>query len=307
MAPTSSIALLATLVVLATSTHAVPTASTLLPRQDAITPVPAGEIAAFKPYSWFAAAANCNASMTIDWSCGEKCDANPGFKPVASGGDGVVTQFWYVGYDPTLDEIIVGHQGTDFSKILPIITDLLIKQVPLDSTLFPGIQQSVKVHQGFAGTQGRSAPGVVAAVEEALSAYPTRNVTVVGHSLGAAIALLDAVYLPLHLPSNVTVRYVGYASPRVGNQAFADYVDAQPMSFTRVNNKEVPVPVLPPIDLFGYHHPSGEIHIRDDDVWVSCPGQDNPSVQCSAGAVNLLNWNASQHLGPYDGVMIGGC
>ena len=105
---------------------------------------------------------------------------------------------------------------------------------------------------------------------------------------------MDAVYLPLHLPSNVTVRYVGYASPRVrnsasvhahpysyssrsflqvGNQAFADYVDAQPMSFTRVNNKRDPVPVLPPIDLFGYHHPNGEIHIRDDDVWVSCPGK----------------------------------
>ncbi|KAI1790374.1 alpha/beta-hydrolase [Ganoderma leucocontextum] len=307
MAPTSFFALLATLIALSTSTRAVPTVSTHLPRQDAITPVDRAQIAAFKPYTWFAAAANCNASTTVDWSCGEKCDANPGFKPVASGGDGIVTQFWYVGYDPALDEIIVGHQGTDFSKIIPLITDLLIKQVPLDSDLFPGIEQSVKVHQGFAGTQSRSAPGIVAAVNEALSAYPTRNVTVVGHSLGAAIALLDAVYLPLHLPSDVTVRYVGYASPRVGNQAFADYVDAQAMSVTRVNNKKDPVPVLPTIELFNYHHASGEIHIRDDDVWVSCPGQDNPSAQCSTGAVNLLNWNASQHLGPYDGVMIGGC
>ena len=30
------------------------------------------------------------------------CNANPGFKPVASGGDGAVTQTWFVGYDPTL-------------------------------------------------------------------------------------------------------------------------------------------------------------------------------------------------------------
>ena len=116
---------------------------------------------------------------------------------------------------------------------------------------------------------------------------------------------------------------------QVGNQAFADYVDAQPVSFTRINNKEDPVPVLPPIQVLGYHHVSGEIHIRDDDIWVSCPGesmrlgpakygvqsneplgflgQDNPSVQCSAGAVTVLNWNASQHVGPYDGVTIGGC
>jgi hypothetical protein len=30
------------------------------------------------------------------------CDANPNFQPVASGGDGGDMQFWYVGFDPTL-------------------------------------------------------------------------------------------------------------------------------------------------------------------------------------------------------------
>jgi len=28
------------------------------------------------------------------------CDANPNFKPTASGGDGSDVQFWYVGFDP---------------------------------------------------------------------------------------------------------------------------------------------------------------------------------------------------------------
>lgn len=37
--------------------------------------------------------------------------------PVASGGDGDSTQFWYVGYDPILDEVVVAHQGTDTSKL----------------------------------------------------------------------------------------------------------------------------------------------------------------------------------------------
>lgn len=23
----------------------------------------------------------------------------------------------------------------------------------------------------------------------------------------------------------------------------------------------------------GYHHPSGEVHIMDDDQWLSCPGK----------------------------------
>ena len=81
---------------------------------------------------------------------------------------------------------------------------------------------------------------------------------------------------------------------QVGNQAFADYVDAQPMSFTRVNNKRDPVPVLPPIDLFGYHHPNGEIHIRDDDVWVSCPGKSTvawPEYYALRRSLMCFVWN----------------
>ncbi|PIL24850.1 hypothetical protein GSI_12736 [Ganoderma sinense ZZ0214-1] len=308
MAPTSSFALLAVLVALASGIHAAPATSVpgLLARQDAIMPLTPEEVSAFKPYTWYAATTACNLSAIMDWSCGTNCEANPTFKPIATGGDGDLTQFWFAGYDPTLDTVIVAHQGTDASKLFPILIDLDIKQVNLNSTLFPGIDPSVKVHEGFAGTHGRSAPGVIAAVQQALSMYPTKNVTAVGHSLGAAIALLDAVYLPLHLPSDVTVRYRGYASPRVGNQAFADYFDSLGMSATRVNNKEDPVPVLPPIQILGYHHVSGEIHIRDD-VWVSCPGQDNPSDQCSAGDVTFSNFDATQHPGPFDGVSVGTC
>ena len=114
---------------------------------------------------------------------------------------------------------------------------------------------------------------------------------------------------------------------QVGNQAFADYFDSLGMSATRVNNKEDPVPVLPPIQILNYHHVSGEIHIRDDNVWVSCPGksmhwslegvtsndslgflgQDNPSEQCSTGDVNFGNFDATEHPGPFDGVSVGTC
>ncbi|EJF64419.1 alpha/beta-hydrolase [Dichomitus squalens LYAD-421 SS1] len=304
MAPSSWFTLLFALSAISVGVRAVPAPHTLTARQDAIIPLPPAEIAAFKPYTWYASTANCNPSSTKAWNCGENCDANPTFEPVDSGGDGIFTQFWYVGYDPTLNVVVVGHQGTDVSKIIPVLIDLDIPLVQLDAELFPGVDPSVRVHQGFAGTQSRSAPGVLAAVEEALSLYPTKNVTVVGHSLGAAIALLDAVYLPLHLPSDVNVRYIGYASPRVGDQAWANYVDSLHMNITRINNKEDPVPVLPPIEIFGYHHASGEVHIRDDDVWVSCPGQDNPSDQCSTGAVNITTFDAAQHPGPYDGVTI---
>ena len=59
------------------------------------------------------------------------CEANQGFQPSASGGDGTYTQFceqWlafgkdnknrdphlgYVGFDPDHDTVIVAHQGTN--------------------------------------------------------------------------------------------------------------------------------------------------------------------------------------------------
>ena len=36
-------------------------------------------------------------------------------------------------------------------------------------------------------------------------------------SLGAALALLDGVFLRLQLPTTVSIKFVGYGLPRVGN------------------------------------------------------------------------------------------
>ena len=46
-----------------------------------------------------------------------------------------------------------------------------------------------------------------------------------GHSLGAAVALLDAAMLRMQLSSDVAVESVVFGQPRVGNQQFADMID----------------------------------------------------------------------------------
>ena len=76
----------------------------------------------------------------------------------------------------------------------------------------------------------------------------------------------------------------------------------------------------------GYHHPSGEVHIMNDNEWVSCPGnnyvsrmenftnhnlpillgQDNPSKECIVGDVpNIFDGDLSNHDGPYNGITMG--
>ncbi|KAF8999366.1 lipase [Hymenopellis radicata] len=276
----------------------------LLEARQSITTLSASAIAAFKPYSFYASAAYCKPSVTLTWTCGSNCDANSHFQPVASGGNGDSVQFWYVGYDPSLKAVIVGHQGTDTSKLLPLITDASIFLKKLDNKLFPGIGSDIKVHEGFGESQADSATQVLAAVESAMSTHSTSTVTVVGHSLGGGIALIGGVYLDLQLPSaNVSV--VTYGMPRVGNQEFADYVDAH-LSVSHVNNKEDVVPILPGRSL-GYHHCSGEKHILDSGAWVACPGkQDNTDSQCTTGDVkSLFEGDADDHDGPYDGVNMG--
>lgn len=58
-----------------------------------ITPLTSTQVKAFTPYTYYASAGYCKPSVTKTWTCGANCNANPGFRPIASGGDGSNTQF----------------------------------------------------------------------------------------------------------------------------------------------------------------------------------------------------------------------
>ncbi|KAF5312472.1 hypothetical protein D9619_002478 [Psilocybe cf. subviscida] len=222
--------------------NAAPTLVEISARQT-ITALNSAQIGVFRPFTHFASTAYCQPSTTLAWNCGSNCQANSDFIPVASGGDGSSIQFWYVGFSPSQASVIVAHQGTDTSKIQADATDLDAFQQSLDSSLFPGVSSSVKAHNGFSDEQAKTAPAILSAVQQAISAHGATKVTIVGHSLGAALALLDGVYLPLHI-SGVSFQVIGYGMPRVGNQAFANYVDAH-LSVTHINNREDLVPIVP--------------------------------------------------------------
>lgn len=287
-------------ILFATAVQAFPSLST----RQSITALATSQIDQFTPYTYYASAGYCTNTQTLAWDCGTNCDANPGFKPVASGGNGDSVQYWFVGYDPNLDTVIVSHQGTNPSEIMPLVTDADFFLTTLDSTFFPGISSDIEVHNGFQDAQTSTATDVLAAVESAMSTYSTTSVTMVGHSLGAAITLLDSVYLPLWLPAGTTFTTIGYGLPRVGNQAFADYVDAN-LHLTHINNEEDPIPICPGMFL-DFVHPAGEVHIQDSGEWASCPGQDNPSTQCIVGDVpEIWDGDESDHDGPYNGVEMG--
>jgi hypothetical protein len=96
-----------------------------------------------------------------------------------------------------------------------------------------------------------------------------------------------------------------YGSPRVGNDAFVNFVTAQPGLEVRVTHLDDPVPRLPPL-LFGYRHTSPEYWLSDGiatttsygvaDVKV-CSGIAN--VDCNAGTFGL---DVDAHLNYFEGI-----
>ena len=128
--------------------------------------------------------------------------------------------------------------------------------------------------------------------------------TTVGQSLGAALALLETIFLRLQLPTTISVKFVGYGLPRVGNQAWANIVDARLSGdVTHINNKKDPVPIVSGMFL-GYHHPSEEIYIEESGDWVECPGQDNSDKLCIVGVVpTIFSGDTNDHDGPYNDII----
>ncbi|KAH6915706.1 lipase [Coprinopsis sp. MPI-PUGE-AT-0042] len=278
-------------------------AAPVLEARQSTTTLTSAQVNAYKPYTYYAGSAYCKPANTLAWNCGTNCNANSGFKPIASGGDGAVTQFWYVGWDPALATVIVGYQGTDPGKILPLITDANFFLKSLSTSLFPGVSSGVKAHDGFADAHARSANAVLSAVRTTFSRYSTSRVTVVGHSLGGALASIASLHIKTNIPS-ATVRTITFGMPRVGNDAFVSLLNSQ-ATMNRINNQDDLVPIVPGRFL-GFSHTEGEIHILDNNSWVSCPGTDNTNAQCTIGYVpNLLSGDAGDHSGPFNGIKIG--
>ncbi|KAI0289196.1 Alpha/Beta hydrolase protein [Russula brevipes] len=271
-----------------------------------VTPLSSDQFADFVPYIEFARAAYCSPNKIDGWKCGAACNALPGFLPTLTGGDGDGTQFFYVGFWPARSAVVVAHQGTDPLKVMAVLTDLNLKSVAPDPTLFPNIPSEVQVHSGFALEHQRTAPQILAEVKRLMAKYSSTHVILIGHSLGGALAELDAMFMKLNLPEGTTVQGSTFGTPRVGNEAWATLFDSQISQFTRMNNKHDPVPTVP-ARMLGFKHPHGEIHIELDGRAVACPGADDDTdLECSDMTVpNIGAGNVIDHLGPYHGIFIG--
>lgn len=254
--------------------------------------VTTADLSEMKFFSEYAASAYCNTENAAGAPVQCSSNACPTIEAdnatTAKTFAGIATDIQgYIAVDRTKSLIIVSFRGS--SSLRNWIADILFAQVPCNN-LVPGCL----VHTGFASAWAEVSPVVLSGVAAAVAANPSYAIVATGHSLGGAIATLAAAYL--RKIGGYKVDLYTYGAPRVGNEAFASFVTAQPGAEYRVTHADDPVPRLPPI-LFNYRHTSPEYWLATAlttygiaDVKV-CEGTAN--IHCNAGTVGL---NVDAHL-----------
>ncbi|KAG2155985.1 Alpha/Beta hydrolase protein [Suillus bovinus] len=272
-----------------------------------VTKMSSTDVADLTPYAHFARVAYCSPDTVKEWNCAS-CQELSGFEVSLAGGDGDDTQYYYVGYWPKKNTVVVAHQGTDPTSIEAILTDADGLLERPDSKLFPGVKSDVQLHGGFADEHAKTASAILNEVKSLLSKHGATSVTLVGHSLGGALAEIETLFMALNLPSNIAIKGVTFGKPRVGNPAWATLFDSKVQDFQRVNNKLDIVPIVPD-SLLGFSHVHGEVHIVSDDDIVQCPGDDDDTHdKCTNQSVpDIFSGDVLDHIGPYSGVLIGYC
>ncbi|KAK1599439.1 lipase [Colletotrichum navitas] len=213
--------------------------------------VTAGDLSNFEYYVQMVAATSCNDETAANTSITCGADACPdvqvnGAKMIHTFSGATTGLQGFVALDPTRENIVLAIRGS--SNVRNWLTNLLFGLEDCD------LVDGCKVHSGFANAWNEVKGEVLSAIKAAKTANPSYTIVGTGHSLGGAVVTIAAAYLRL---DGYPVDIYTYGSPRVGNEAFTNFVTVQPGAEYRVTHVDDPVPRLPPI-LFGYRHTSPE-------------------------------------------------
>ncbi|KAK1977162.1 lipase [Colletotrichum cereale] len=249
--------------------------------------VTAGDLSNFEYYVQMVAATACNSEAPAGTSITCSADACPdvqanGAKIVGTLSGPLTGTQGFVALDPARQNIVIAIRGS--INVRNWITNFIFAFNDCD------LVDDCQTHTGFSKAWDEVKEDLLGAVKAAKTANPSYTIVATGHSLGGAIVTIAAAYLRL---DGYPVDIYTYGSPRVGNEAFADFVTAQPGAEYRITHVDDPVPRLPPI-LFGYRHTSPEYWLSTGsattidytiaDIKV-CEGDRN--TNCNGGTLAL--------------------
>ncbi|KAJ1923755.1 hypothetical protein IWQ60_005669 [Tieghemiomyces parasiticus] len=197
----------------------------------------------------------------------------------------------YVAVNNDLKQVTLAFRGTD--NAAQYITDLKFRL-----KRWPDAVKDSRVHHGFLEAYQTVADNLYKLSTEQLAKHSGYNLTIVGHSLGAALASLASVDFVMRnktLANMMTVTTFG--QPRVGNKEYVAYYNSFNLATKRVVNKRDPVPHLPP-RILGYRHTNEEFWIKPDNKdnqTIACPEVDNETNPDCSRSVKLSEYERIDH------------
>ncbi|WQF79560.1 Putative fungal lipase-like domain, alpha/Beta hydrolase [Colletotrichum destructivum] len=249
--------------------------------------VSAADLSNFEYYVQMVAATSCNSEAAVGASITCSADSCP---DVEANGAKIVGTFsglvsglqGYVATDPVKKNIVIAIRGSN--NVRNWITNILFAFDDCDFV------DDCKVHTGFANAWNEVKNSLLTYVKSAKAANPNYTIIATGHSLGGAVATIAAADLRR---DGYAVDLYTYGSPRVGNDAFVNFVTVQAGAEYRITHVDDPVPRLPPI-LFGYRHTSPEYWLStgsattiDYDISDIKVCEGDASTKCNGGTFGL--------------------
>jgi len=191
----------------------------------------------------------------------------------------------YIGILPTTKSIYVVIRGS--SSVMNWLDDFEVKLVPYNT--FP--ECNCKVHYGFYNSALGVVNKTINTVKSLRLQYPGYSVVVTGHSYGAACGQILAMEL---VKNGISVKLYDYGQPRVGDAAYAAFVNTKVSEYYRTTHNKDIVPHVPPIEGFGYQHSCREIFEDSTGKLTVCSASNCEDPKC-ADQFNLVQTNGDDH------------
>lgn len=248
--------------------------------------------------------------------CASRCQDFPHFELVTTWNTGPFLSdscgYVVLSHPPSPPRIIIAFRGT--YSVTNTIIDL--STIPQEYIPYPGDDDedeaeptvdlrkrainpeeaectNCTVHSGFMTSWRHTRPHILPDIKEAVKKHPNYQVTLVGHSLGGAVAALAALDFQAR---GWNPQVTTFGEPRIGNKGLMRYIDQSFSNgsqtnitgrFRRVTHVDDPVPLLP-LTEWGYQMHAGEVYISKPDLSPAvedlhyCEGDQDP--KCIAGA-----------------------
>ncbi|XP_010258763.1 PREDICTED: phospholipase A1-Ibeta2, chloroplastic [Nelumbo nucifera] len=171
-----------------------------------------------------------------------------------------------------------------------------------------------KVEQGFWSlykTSGTDVPSlaesVVEEVRRLMEVYKgeSLSITVTGHSLGAALALLAADELSTCAPSMPPIAVFSFGSPRVGNRGFANRIRNKGVRVLRVVNSQDVITKVPGMPVVGEGLENTPLSYSDIGTELRVDSKMSPYLKPNADVACCHDLEAYLHL--VDGFLASNC